>query len=78
MEKYNTACVRGSPMVPFALVENIYTIGTNLIANGAIGKEIGANGKNGNGIGTSGKNVTNQWYHWKNAEHTHYWKSVCK
>ena len=37
-------------MVP--LVGNICPIGSNLIANGTIGKEIGANGKNGNTIGT--------------------------
>ena len=61
-------CVRGSPMVP--LVGNICTIGTNLVANGTIGKEIGANGKNGNTIGTNGTNVTNQWYHWENPENT--------
>ena len=36
-------CVRGSPMVP--LVGNIFTICTNLITNGTIGKDIGANGK---------------------------------
>ena len=36
-------------MVP--LVGNIYTIGTNLIANGTIGKEIG---ENGHTIGTNG------------------------
>ena len=65
----NTACVRGSPMVP--LVGNICIIGTNLITNGTISKEIGTNGKNGNAIGTSGTNVTNQWYHWENPEHTH-------
>ena len=57
------------PMVP--LVGKICTIGTNLIANGTIGKEIGANGKNGNTIGTNGTNVTNQWYRWENSEHTH-------
>ena len=61
----NLACVWGSPVVP--LVGNICTICTNLIANGTIGKEIGANGKNGN---TNSANVTNQWYHWKNPEHT--------
>ena len=42
-------------MVP--LVGNIYTIGTNLIANGTIGKEIG---ENGHTIGTNVTNVTNQ------------------
>ena len=56
-------------MVP--LVGNIFTICTNLITNGTIGKEIGANGKNGNAIGTNGTNVTNQWYHWENPELTH-------
>ena len=66
----NSACVRGSPMVP--VVGNICTIGTNLITYGTIGKEIGANGKNGNAIGTNGTNVTNQWYHWENSEHTQY------
>ena len=35
------ACVQGSPMVP--LVGNIFTICTNLITNGTIGKEIVAN-----------------------------------
>ena len=54
-------------MVPF--VGNIFTICTNLITNGTIGKEIGANG---NAIGTNGTNVTNQWYHWVNPEHTLY------
>ena len=38
---HNYECVRGSPMVP--LVGNIFTICTNLITNGTIGKEIGAN-----------------------------------
>ena len=52
-------------MVP--LVGNIFTICTNLITNGAIGKETGANGKTGEASGT---NVTNQWYHWENPEHT--------
>ena len=61
-------CVLGSPVVP--LVGNIFTICTNLITNGIVGKEIGANGGNGNAIGTYGTNVTNQWYHWKNPEHT--------
>ena len=61
--------VWGSLMVP--LVDNICTIGNNLIANGTIGKDIGANGKNGNTIGTNGTNVTNQWYHWEIPEHTH-------
>ena len=56
-------------MVP--LVGNLCT---NLIANGSIGKEIGANGKNGNTIGANGTNVTNQWYHWKNPEHTLLWQ----
>ena len=56
-------------MVP--LVGNIFTICSNLIASGTIGKEIGANGKNENAIGTNGTNVTNQWYHWENPEHMH-------
>ena len=56
---FNYARVRGSPMVP--LVGNFFfTIFTNLITNGTIGKEIGANGKNGNAIGANGTNVTNQ------------------
>ena len=44
------ACVWGSSMVP--LVGNIFTICTNLITNGTIGKEIVANRKNGNAMGT--------------------------
>ena len=55
-------------MVP--LVGIIFTICTNLITNGTIGKEIGANGKNGNAMGTDGINGTNQWYHWENSELT--------
>ena len=65
----NSACVRGSPMVP--LVGNIFTICTgSLITNGTIGEKNGANGKNGYAIGTYNINVTNQWYHWENPEHT--------
>ena len=43
------------------LVGNIFTICTNLITNGTIGKEIGVDGKNGNAPGTNRTNVTNQW-----------------
>ena len=47
--------VRGSPMVP--LVGNIFTICTNVMSNGTIGKEIGANGKNGNTIDENGNTI---------------------
>ena len=60
----------GFPMVP--LVGLVGNICTNLITNGTFGREIGANG---NTIGTNGNYstiVTNQWYHWKNPEHTYY------
>ena len=42
-------------MIP--LVGNIFTICTNSITIGTIGKEIGANDKNGNANGTTGRTL---------------------
>ena len=71
--KTQYACVRGSLVVP--LVGNICTVGTNVIANGTIGREICANGKNGYTMGTYGTTVTNQWYNWEDPEHTLYFRN---
>ena len=52
-------------MVP--LVGNIFTIWTNVITNGTIGKEIGANGKM---IMPLVPMLPTKGYHWENPEHT--------
>ena len=54
----------GTPMVP--LVGNIFTVCTNLITNGIIGKEIGANGKMVITLVPIVQMLPAKWYHWEN------------